>query len=457
MPEKLDAMIAVYERHAEGVKLDATEIRAAIGYDPEEGGDQQPYTVQDGVAVIPVEGVLAKKMNFFMSFSGGMSTQMLVQAVNDAIADPTVHSLLLAIDSPGGEVDGTQQIADAVANSTKPVCALVDGMCCSAAYWIASQCDSIYAVSDTCQIGSIGVILKHTDVSKRNAAMGVAPTHITTGKYKAAANPDNPLSVDDRAYLQGRIDHLKGLFTQAVANGRDMSQQAVTDSYGDAAVYFAQQAIANGLIDGMATQDEAINALSTAYATKLTNPGASAPAFRNNTGAPTMFRTFATEVDFNAFVSAEFARGVASVDTTAALAAARTEGASNELGRVKAVQENLGIGHDKLVNALAFDGKTSAADAAVQILAAEKAVRTTHAANLIADAPSALPATQADPNVEAANRRDAVVATAAGTDTAETDPHVIAAAAETYRSEQKAKGRTIGFAEAAAHVAAKKK
>ncbi len=101
--DKYDQICAVYERHLAGEKLDTAGIQAAIGGNAQ-GGSQPGYTVESGVAVIPVEGVLAKRMNLFTAISGGMSTQMLVETVNEAPADASVHSLLLSIDSPGGEV-----------------------------------------------------------------------------------------------------------------------------------------------------------------------------------------------------------------------------------------------------------------------------------------------------------------------------------------------------------------
>lgn len=318
---KFDLLCAVYDRHLAGEKLDSDGIRAAIGGDPR-AQSQPSYTVQDGVAVIPVEGVLAKRMNMFTAISGGMSTQMLVETVNEAVADDTVHSLLLAVDSPGGEVDGTQQMADAIANSTKPTAAWVDGLCASAALWIASQCNTIYAASDTSAIGSMGVLVQHVDYSKADDAKGKIVTHITTGKYKVSGNSAKPLSQDDREYLQARVDYLYTLFLTAVAEGRGMDPQHLDDTAGDAQMFYAQEAVDNGLIDGIASEDKVISKLVAANQQRTQNPGATAPArniahvtaptFNPNTrtGAVDMttatapFKTFATQADFDAHITA---------------------------------------------------------------------------------------------------------------------------------------------------------
>ena len=314
---KFDMLCGVYDRHLAGDRLDSEGIKAAIGGNPRDTS-QPSYTVQGGVAVIPVEGVLAKRMNLFTSISGGMSTQMLVDTVNEALADDMVHSLMLAVDSPGGEVDGTQQLADAVTNSSKPTAAWVDGQACSAALWIASQCDSIYAASDTSTIGSMGVLIQHADYSKADDAKGKTVTHITTGKYKVSGNSAKPLSHDDREYLQSRVDYLYTIFLTAVASGRGMDPQKLDDTAGDAQVFFAQQAIDNGLIDGIASEAEVISKLVAANQQRLQHTGAPAPARTTGATAPvtttpisgaidmstTPFKTFATQAEYDAAIAA---------------------------------------------------------------------------------------------------------------------------------------------------------
>src|SRR5260370_20688553 len=117
LESKFDTIQAVYERHAAGEKFEVEGLKAAAG--DKNGGSDPGYTVQNGVAIIPIEGVLSKKMNFFSYFSGGVSTQILQQTIAGATADTAVHSIVLAIDSPGGEVDGTQLAANAVSDAAK--------------------------------------------------------------------------------------------------------------------------------------------------------------------------------------------------------------------------------------------------------------------------------------------------------------------------------------------------
>lgn len=311
-PHKLDQMCAIYERHQAGEGFDAKSVQAALGLTPRaKQDDGTSYDKQEGVAILDVHGVLAKRMDMFLAISDGTSTSNLVSAVAEAMADPEIHSILLAIDSPGGEVDGTQQIGDAIAASTKPTMAWIDGTGCSAAYWIAAQCGSIYAASDTTNVGSISVLQKHTDYSKANDNAGKSVTYITSGKYKAAANPDSPLSQDDRAYLQGKIDYLCDIFVDAVAEGRGVSADTVWADMGEGKTFFAQQAIDAGLINGIASEADCIAMLVSK------NAAASAAITNGKPGAKTMFKAFETEAEYQAEISAAEERG-----RTAAVAAA---------------------------------------------------------------------------------------------------------------------------------------
>lgn len=459
-PEKLDAMYAVYERHAAGVTFDAEAIKAAIPVNSFSSQSDDGYVVQDGVALITVDGILAKKMNLFTAICGGMTTEALVDAVNQADADPAVHSIVFPIDSPGGEVDGTQQLANAIAACSKPTLAWVDGMACSAAYWIASQCDSIYAASDTSEVGSISVLVKHTDRSKANEQQGKSVSYITSGKYKAITHGDAPLSQDGRGVLQSSVDYLNSIFVQAVADGLGSTPDAVWADMGEGRVFYAQQAIANGMIDGVASMDDCIAQLNTQFQQKLQNPGATPPANRFP-GANTMFRTFATEADFNTVMSAEFQRGVASVSTvtpTAEIDRLRAEGAKAERERIQAIEGVSMPGCEAIIASLKFDGKTSGPEAAMQVIAEQKKRGQTVEA-LAADAPAILPAsatTTASETTAATARRDAVVATTTTAAAADQDPQALGRKITAHISEQKAQGRVIGFAEAAAEVAQKK-
>jgi len=145
--------------------IDVEAIEARIGRPLQ--NQQQGYTVQNGIAVLPIFGVIAKRMNLLMEISGGTSTQLAQRDFQAAVSDPEVREIVLLIDSPGGEVSGIEQFANAIsaARGVKPVTALIDGFGTSAAYWLASAASRVYVADQTTVVGSIGVVAQHMDSS----------------------------------------------------------------------------------------------------------------------------------------------------------------------------------------------------------------------------------------------------------------------------------------------------
>ena len=390
-PEKFQSLLDVHDRHARGEKFDVAGMKATLA-DREKAADQGSYTVDSGVGIMPIEGVLAKRMDLMTFFSGGISTEAAQETLAEMLADDQVHSIILSIDSPGGEVDGTENFADAVAASTKPIVAYVDGQACSGAYWIASQCDAIYAAHNSTVSGSIGVVMSHVDRSKANEMAGKVITDVTAGKYKRVASSNAPLSQEGRQSIQDMIDPIYTVFVDAVAKGRGVSVDTVLADMADGRVFVGDQAIKAGLVDGVATLPQVIAQLNSDF-----QKPASAAAHQGGS-----MKTY-TEAQFNEAVSAAEERGKASAGPAefergkaeglaAGIEQGKAEGmaagAKAERERIQAIEaEADGLpGHEKLVASLKFDGKTTGEQAATAILRAEKKLRADHGANLAADA-----------------------------------------------------------------------
>jgi signal peptide peptidase SppA len=258
IPERYVELREIYLRHARGESADLKAIEARIGKPLE--NTHQPYTLDGGVAAIDISGIIAKRMNMFMQISGGTSTQLLAQDFKMALADPEAHSILLNVDSPGGEVDGTHEVANLIRNARgqKPIVALADGTMASAAYWIGSAAEAVYAIGKTTQVGSIGVIATHTDLSKANEMRGVKVTHITAGKYKAADSPYQPLNAETTAILQAEVDQIYSTFVDEVAQQRGVTPQRVLDEMADGRMFIGEAAVRAGLVDGIRTREQII-------------------------------------------------------------------------------------------------------------------------------------------------------------------------------------------------------
>jgi signal peptide peptidase SppA len=255
LPEKLLEIREIYQRHLRGETADIEAIEARLGRPME--NKHVPYTIDGTTAILSIDGVLGKKMNLFTEISGGTSTQLIESDFQAAMADPAAKSILLAIDSPGGTVDGTENLASeifAARGKGKPILALGDGTMASAAYWIGSAADRVYASDKSAMIGSIGVVANHEDYSQAEKNAGVKVTPITAGKYKAIASRHEPLSADGRATIQAMVDHIYGNFVESVARNRGVTPATAAEKMGDGKIFLGHQAVNAGLVDGVSSQ-----------------------------------------------------------------------------------------------------------------------------------------------------------------------------------------------------------
>ena len=179
-----------------------------------------------GIGIISVSGVLMKHPDVFSRvLFGATDMDEINEAISEAADREDVQAVLLDINSPGGTVNGTPELAAAVASLSKKkyVYAFTDAEMCSAAYWIASQADVIYA-TPSARVGSIGVLLPMVDESEAFKQEGLKMEVFAAGKYKSVGVPGVSLTDDQRAWLQSSIDEIYGDFQAAVlSRGRDIA------------------------------------------------------------------------------------------------------------------------------------------------------------------------------------------------------------------------------------------
>lgn len=214
------------------------------------------------VAVLPLVGTIIPRADFFTEASGGVSVQRFTQRFRQALADPEVGSIVIDVDSPGGQVSGVEELSREIfeARGQKPIAAVANSLAASAAYWIATAADEL-VVTPSGEAGSIGVLAMHEDMSGFLEKMGVNISLVAAGKYKTEGNPFEPLNDDARAALQSRIDEYYAMFTSAVARNRGVSSHDVRNGFGQGRVVGAEQAVALGMADRVATLDETVNGL----------------------------------------------------------------------------------------------------------------------------------------------------------------------------------------------------
>lgn len=370
-PEMLGEIQEIYRAHVRGPKIDLAEVSARLGRPLK--NEAKTYQVTDGVAIIEADGPISKRLNLFSQISGGVSTELLKRDIAAALADPTVKGVILAIDSPGGSVDGTAELSRFIreARGEKPIYTWTDGMLASAAYWIGSAADQVYISSGTTMVGSIGVVARHLDVSKAEEKQGIKTTEITAGRYKRVSSQYEPLTSEGRADIQGKIDALYSEFVHDVAENRQVSVDEVLTRMADGRVFVGRQAMEAGLVDGVATLEELIARIQQPKA-----PAGVARAANQKGPIMTLEQLRAEHPDLVAAIAAEATAGMISAEALQQqLTTAREEGAAGERARIQAVEEQLIPGHEALIGQLKYDGKTTGAEAAQQVLAAEKGAR----------------------------------------------------------------------------------
>jgi signal peptide peptidase SppA len=212
------------------------------------------------VAIIPVYGSIFKFANMFTMISGGSSLQMLMKDFNAALENPDIRQIILDIDSPGGEVNGVNEFANAIyeARGQKNIVAYVGGLGASAGYWIASAASKI-VIDETAMVGSIGVVASYVDDSERLAKEGVKEIEIVSST--SPNKRPNINSEDGRAIIQRRVDAIQEIFVATVARNRGVSEETVLKDFGQGDIKIGKAAVAAGMADRLGSLEGVIESL----------------------------------------------------------------------------------------------------------------------------------------------------------------------------------------------------
>ncbi len=248
----------------EGIRLSEAEIAERVSAAQAAQGPRRGSRMAGAVAVLPVYGVIMPRANLMVAMSGGTTVESLRTAFREVLADDAVGSIVFDIDSPGGAVDGIDELATEIreARGRKPMVAVANTMMASAAYYLGAQADEVVA-SPSSLVGSIGVYLEHVEFSRMEDEAGITTSIIRRPDTKNEANDVEPLSDTARAHLQQIVDDYYGQFVSAVAKGRGVGPAAVRAGYGEGRVLTAKRALAANLVDRVGTLDETVVRLAT--------------------------------------------------------------------------------------------------------------------------------------------------------------------------------------------------
>jgi len=229
-----------------------------------EGGLLDQFTAEEpedilafhqDVAVVDVQGVIGRKVSGIENSSGVTDVNNIADAMQFAAEDSSTSGIVMRMDTPGGTVTGVPELAMLIKEigMEKPIVALVEGMACSAGYWIASQAHGI-VTSSSSVVGSVGVYMALLDTSKAMEQQGAKMEVIKAGKYKGIGIEGTSLTDDQRALLQSEVEQIHGMFKGAVQQGRGN----ISDDLMQGQDFMGADAVKLGLADTLGNMDEAI-------------------------------------------------------------------------------------------------------------------------------------------------------------------------------------------------------
>lgn len=217
----------------------------AVNYPLLEG--TRRVSLADNVAILPVVGPIFPRANL-MTMSGGASVQSLAYDFKTALESNAVDSIILNIDSPGGQLTGIQEFADMIfaANEKKPVISYIYGMGASAAYCLAAAGSEI-VISKSGDAGSIGIVAIYSSNKRERDKKGIDEFEIVSSQ-SPNKRPD-PGTEQGRAQIQATVDAAAEVFIGSIAKYRGVTAEDVLSKYGQGGMFLGEQAITNGLAD----------------------------------------------------------------------------------------------------------------------------------------------------------------------------------------------------------------
>lgn len=223
--------------------------------------DRQALTRFGPVAVITIEGTLVHKGKYVGAESGETSYEGIQRQVSAARTDPSVRGVVFEVDSCGGEVAGSFDCAESIAelSAEKPTMAILTDHSYSAAYLLASAARGII-VPKSGGAGSIGVCTMHADFSKFLAKEGIKVTVISAGDHKSDGSPYSPLPADVLEKWESECQRLRVQFAETVGRYRGARFTEADALATEADCYLGEDAVSVGLADDIGRPTEAFSA-----------------------------------------------------------------------------------------------------------------------------------------------------------------------------------------------------
>ncbi len=215
--------------------------------------------VTDKVLVVPIEGTISNQDEGFFIFGQTATVPQIISCLKKAEKDETVKAVLLAINSPGGTVIGSQNVASEVkkVKEKKPVVSFINEIGASGGYWIASTSNEIIAEPFSLT-GSIGVTSSYLGYAGLLNNLNITYQSLVTGEFKDIGSPYKDLTDSERQVLMKKLNLIHEEFVSVVAENRNMSKERVR-AVANGLFYLGKEAKELGLVDEIGNREDAEN------------------------------------------------------------------------------------------------------------------------------------------------------------------------------------------------------
>ena len=211
------------------------------------------------IAIFPIEGIILPFMTYD-EFPLVTTPSTVRNFVSRAENDPNIKAIVFEINSPGGTPVASAQVAEIIHSTALPTISLVGDLAASGGYLAAVAADKVIA-SPMSTVGSIGVTMSYTEISKQNEEDGITFVELASGKFKDAGNPNKPLSDEERAMFERDLRIVHEEFVAAVANYRSVAVETL-QNLADGSSMPGRSALDLGLVDELGGRQSVKEALS---------------------------------------------------------------------------------------------------------------------------------------------------------------------------------------------------
>lgn len=248
----------------------------SYGFPATERNMDKPFAFADGLAIIPVHGMLINRFSGSYGFATGYN--FIRNQRQLALMDDDVKAIIYDYNTYGGTAAGCGELSAELYEdrNVKPSLGIIDASAYSAGYFLGSSHDRLVG-SPSCGVGSIGCVSMHVDLTEMLKEDGIKITFIRSAPRKMEGNPYEPLSDAAKKTIQASVDFHASAFIESVARNRNMAESDIRAT--EARCYDPPDALENGLIDAVQPPIEAVSSFLSSL-----NGGSSMQGNGNNGG-----------------------------------------------------------------------------------------------------------------------------------------------------------------------------